>query len=165
MVDLLYCEFLKLKRSQMFFISIMGSFVAPLMSFAGWMKGKMGGREYVVTYKDFFGDINLYTLMIFGLIVYCVIAAYLFSREHTENTLKTILTIPVSKSKFIFTKFIMLYIWIIGLTLVTWTSSMILAIVGGASDFRIAILGSSAVEFLLGATLLYLTLTDRKSVV
>ncbi|WFD08914.1 ABC transporter permease [Tepidibacter hydrothermalis] len=159
MVNLLYCEFLKLKRSQMFLISIMGAFVAPLMVFGGWMKAKVKGHGDIVTYEYFFSDVNLYTIMVFGLIVYCVIAAYLFSREHTENTLKTILTIPVSKTKFIFTKFIMLYIWIIGLTLITWTSSLILTLIGGATDFRIDVIGSSSVAFLLGATLLYLTLT------
>lgn len=159
MVDLLYCEFLKLKHSKMFFISIMGAFVAPLMVFVGWMKLKIEQTGTVVTYDMLFSDTNLYTMLLFGIIVYCVIAAYLFSHEYTENTLKNILTVPVSKTKFILAKFIMLYFWIIGLTLITWATTLLLGIVGSADGFsRVAII-SSFIEFIIGASLLFLSLT------
>lgn len=159
MVDLLYCEFLKLKRSKIFFISIVAAFVPPLMVFVGWMKSNINGRNMFVTYEVLFSNTNLYTMLLFGIIVYCVITADLFSREYTENTLKNILTIPVSKTKFILGKFIMLYFWIIGLTLITWITTLILGIIGSAGGFSRVAITSSLIEFIVGASLLFLSLT------
>ncbi|WP_347767808.1 hypothetical protein [Gorillibacterium sp. CAU 1737] len=42
----------------------------------------------VIRLEQFYSSFSLYTLLLFGLIVYSVIAAYLFSREHTEATLR-----------------------------------------------------------------------------
>lgn len=53
------------------------------------------------------------------------IAAYLFSREYTESTLKTILPIPISRTKLLIGKFCTLLLWIVMLTLVTWAGIFI----------------------------------------
>lgn len=90
----------------MFLISILGAMVAPIMVFAGLIKVKITEPEKVITYWDMMEQTNLYMLLFFGIIVYGVIAAYLFSREYSENTLKSILTVPVSKEAFLIAKFL-----------------------------------------------------------
>ncbi len=159
MVNLIYCEFLKLKRSKMFLISILGAMVAPIMVFAGLIKAKITQPEKIVTYWDMLEQTNLYMLLLFGIIVYGVIAAYLFSREYSEKTLKSILTIPVSKEAFLSAKFLMLFIWMMIITLVAWISTLLLSIFGNAADFSGAVIIHSLKEYFLGAMLLYLTMS------
>lgn len=159
MANILYCEFLKLKRSKMFLISILGGMVAPIMVFAGLIKARISKPEMIITYKDLFDQTSLYVLLLFGLIVYGVIAAYLFSREYTENTLKSIITIPVSKTSFILGKFLMLFIWIILLTLVGWVGTLLLGVLGRAEEFSFTILLISLRQYVVGASLLYLTMS------
>ena len=159
MVNLLYCEFLKLKRSKMLLISISGATVAPLMVFAGLIKAKITQPEILITYREMMEQTNLYMLMLFGLIVYGVITAYLFSREYTENTLKSILTIPVSKEAFLSAKYLMLLVWMIILTAVAWLSTLFLAFLGNAADFSSMVIVQSLKEYISGVLLLYLTMS------
>lgn len=159
MINLLYCEFLKLKRSKMFFISILGAMVAPIMVFAGLIKAKITEPDKVITYWDMLEQTNLYVLLLFGIIVYGVIAAYLFSREYTENTLKSVLTVPVSKGAFLTAKFLMLFVWMMILTALAWVSTLLLSIVGNAAEFSAAVIIQSLKEYFLGAFLLYFTMS------
>lgn len=159
MADLLYCELLKLKRSKILLISILGAFVTPFMVLVGVIKEKINNPNTIITYADMFEKSSLYILMLFGLVVYTVIAAYLFSREYTENTLKTILIVPVSKISFILGKFLMLLLWILVLTLISWLSTLIFAVLSNAADFSLIVFVKYFTEYFTGALLLYLTLT------
>ena len=159
MVNLLYCEFLKLKRSKMFFISVLGAMVAPVMVFAGLIKAKITEPDKIITYSDMLEQTNLYVLLLFGVIVYGVIAAYLFSREYTENTLKSVLTIPISKEAFLTAKFLMLFVWMMILTAVAWVSTLLLGIVGNAAELSSDVIIQSIKEYFLGAFLLYFTMS------
>ncbi|WP_442600580.1 ABC transporter permease [Paenibacillus sp. KN14-4R] len=159
MVNLLYCEILKLKRSKMFLISILGSIVAPLMCFVGSIKAKLDDPGKIITYDNMFSETNLYTLLVFGIVVYGVIVAYLFCREYTEKTLKSMLTIPVSKVKFMLGKFIMLFGWIILLTLLSWVLTLFLCLVGPIEGGGSALVADYLIQFLLGGTFMFLALT------
>lgn len=159
MFALLYCEFLKLKRSKMFLISVLGAMVAPIMVFAGLIKAKITEPDKIITYLDMLEQTNLYVLLLFGVIVYGVIAAFLFSREYTENTLKLVLTVPVSKGAFLITKLLMLFLWMMILTAVAWVSTLVLSIVGNAAEFNVNVIIQSLEEFFLGAFLLYFTMS------
>lgn len=143
----------------MFFISILGAMVAPIMVFAGLIKAKITEPDKVITYWDMLEQTNLYVLLLFGIIVYGVIAAYLFSREYTENTLKSVLTVPVSKGAFLTAKFLMLFVWMMILTALAWVSTLLLSIVGNAAEFSAAVIIQSLKEYFLGAFLLYFTMS------
>ena len=140
-------------------ISVLGAMVAPSMVFAGLLKAKITEPERIITYWDMMKQTNLYMLLLFGIIVYGVIAAYLFSREYTENTLKSILTVPVSKEAFLLAKFLMLFVWMLILTMVSWLSTLLLSLVGNAGDFSYAIIIESIKEYFLGVVLLYFTMS------
>jgi len=156
---LLYCEFLKLKRSKMFLISVLGAMVAPIMVFAGLIKAKISEPDKIITYLDMLEQTNLYVLLLFGVIVYGVIAAFLFSREYTENTLKLVLTVPVSKGAFLITKLLMLFLWMMILTAVAWVSTLVLSIVGNAAEFNVNVIIQSLEEYFLGSFLLYFSMS------
>lgn len=161
MVNLIYGELLKLKRSKMLPISFLGALVTPTMMIVEGVKQHYSEAD--ITLNGFYNGCNLYTMLLFGLIVYAVIAAYLFSREYTERTLKTILTIPVSKTAFIISKFIMLFIWIMALTVVTWLGMFVLAAVYktvfGLAGFSIIIAMRYLGKMLMGGALLFITIS------
>lgn len=152
-------EFLKLKRSKMFLICLLGSFTAPIMVFIGLIKSRLENPAMIITYGDLLDETNMYVVLLFGLVVYVVIAAYLFSREYTEHTLKSIISTPVSRFKFITGKYIMFFIGVMLLTMVAWLGTILLATIGGASDFSWTIVSQSFYQFYTAAILLYLTLT------
>lgn len=163
MVDLLYCELLKLKRSRMLLISCLGACVTPVMMVLDGIKIHYSHPDNDITLAALYDSCSIYTMMLFGLIVYALIAAYLFSREHTERTLKTILPVPVSKLSFIISKFLILFLWIIVLTVVTWASMFILSVSCGrffdlkgvSSEAAFSNLG----KMLFGGVLMFLTIS------
>ncbi|MEA4973759.1 hypothetical protein SDC9_95535 [bioreactor metagenome] len=177
MGNLVYCEFLKLKRSKMLLISFLGALVTPAMIFADAVKIYFSHTDTVITLEDIFDDCSFYSVILFGVIVYTVIAAYLFSREHTEKTLKTMLTVPVSKNAFMLSKFVMLFIWIMALTLITWAGMYALAALYGAffplEEFYFSValkylgimLFGGAVMFILCTPFVYLALRTKGIVV
>ena len=81
--------------------------------------------EIIFTLSDIYSDSVLYIMLLVNIMIYVAIAAYLFSREYTESTLKTILPIPISRTKLLIGKFCTLLLWIVMLTLVTWAGIFI----------------------------------------
>src|SRR5699024_10479995 len=79
----------------------------------------------IFTFSDLFCDRDLYVILLVDIMIYVAIAVYLFIREYTESTLKTILPIPISRTKLLIGKFCTLLLWIVMLTLVTWAGIFI----------------------------------------
>ncbi|MDF9451865.1 ABC transporter permease [Bacillus toyonensis] len=157
MVNLLYTELLKLKRSNMFLISIIGAGVAPfLVVVASYIHIKTKQPTPTILFHQLFTEVNLYTTLVIGFPLYGVVIAYLFTREYAEDTLKHLLTIPVSRISFIISKFIILFLWIIMLTLVAWALTLLLGLIGSFPGFSTVLLLSSLVKFLICGGLLFL---------
>src|SRR5699024_12168327 len=57
-----------------------------------------------------------------------VVTTYLFNREYVENTIKNILTIPVSRVSFIMSKTLLLFMWIMMLTMIAWFLTLFLVL-------------------------------------
>jgi bacitracin transport system permease protein len=156
LANLLYAELLKLKRSNMFLVSIIGAAVAPFMCFIADVAKRNERPDSPVNFGKFFSDTNFYVLMLIGVMLYGVITAYLFNREYVENTLKNILTIPVSKTSLIVSKVILLFIWIMLLTIAAWALTLVFGLIGSFEDLTIIILIKALKEYLIGGTLLFL---------
>jgi bacitracin transport system permease protein len=153
----------KLKRSKILLISFLGALVTPGLVFANGVRTHYLRPDVVVKMADFYNYCITYSMLMFGLIVYVVIAAYLFSREYAENTLKTILTVPVRKLTFIISKFSMLFIWVMVLTLVSWASIYIItalySIMFGLAEFGAAVAFEYLVKMTLAGVLMFLTIS------
>ncbi len=163
MVNLIYCELLKLKRSKMLLISFLGAWVTPIMMMVDGIRTHYAHPEIVNTLADLYDGCLLYTMLIFGLLVYTVIAAYLFSREYSEKTLKLVLTVPVPRRSLIASKFSLFFFWIMALTVVSWASTFILAAayhaIWGMAEFSAAVAAQYLGKMLLGGVLMFLTLS------
>lgn len=163
MGNLIYCELLKLKRSKVFLISILGVLATPFMIMVEALQMHFKHPEKIFTLADLYDDSLIYTMLLIGMMVYTVITAYLFSREYMEKTMKTILPIPVLKTSFLASKFCMLFLWIMFLTAVTWAGMLALATiyhaVFGLAEFRFGVALIWLGKMLLGGILMYLTIT------
>ena len=134
----------------MFLISIIGAGVAPfLVIVASYIHIKTKQPTPIILFHQLFTEVNLHTTLVIGFPLYGVVIAYLFTREYTEDTLKNLLTIPVSRISFIISKFILLFLWIMMLTL-------LLGLIGSFPGFSTALLLCSLVKFLICGGLLFL---------
>ncbi|MDK8182844.1 ABC transporter permease [Paenibacillus sp. UMB4589-SE434] len=159
MVDLVYTELLKLKRAKMFLVSVIGASAAPIMMYLAYLNMKSKTPDEPISFELSFYNTNLNVLLLIGPLLYGVITAYLFNREYAEDTLKNLLTIPVSRTNLIISKLILLLGWILVLTLEAWGLTLLLGIIGGFEGLSAAILIQSLKEYLIGAVLLFLLST------
>lgn len=107
LLNLIYCELLKLKHSKMVLISVLGVMSTPFMMLIEALQIHFEYPERVFTLDDIYDSSLWYMMLLTNMIIYVVIAAYLFSREYTESTLKTILPIPVSRIKLLLSSMLM----------------------------------------------------------
>ncbi|PEU19696.1 bacitracin ABC transporter permease [Bacillus wiedmannii] len=160
MVNLLYTELLKLKRSYMLLISIMGAAVAPcLVVVASYISIKTKSPTPTIVFEQLFNEANLYTIVVIGVPLFGVITAYLFNREYTEDTLKNLLTIPVSRINFLISKLIILFLWIMFLILVAWGLTVIFGLLGQFEGLNSLLLIESLRRFLIGGVFLFMLST------
>ncbi len=131
MFDVILMEFKKLKRTTIVWLSVLGGVAAPLLNFMLYMYRKSNGYDAV--FSDMVNQVNMFILLLLGLMLYSLVTAYTYSREYEEDTLKSVLTIPVGRTTLVISKLIVVIIWVFLLTLLSYVTTTILAIIGGFS--------------------------------
>ena len=152
MLTFIEMEFLKLKRSNIFLLSLMGAILPPLLMFIAVFAFGEGH-----TFELLFKNVNMYMSALFAVLLFAIMISYLFGREYNEHTLKTMLTIPVSRGRFLLSKYVMFLIWILILTVVTSFSTLILGFMAGLDGFSLKLFIDSFGRLLLANILLFLT--------
>ena len=152
MLTFIEMEFLKLKRSKIFLLSLLGAIFPPLLMFIAVTSFDEGQ-----TFGALFTNVNMYMSAMFAVLIFTIIISYLFGREFNEHTLKTMLTIPVSREKFLASKYIMFLVWIMILTVVTSISTLVFGFVAGLDGFSLKLFADSFVQLLYANVLLFLT--------
>ncbi len=145
-------EFLKLKRSKIFLLSLLGAILPPLLMFIAVTSFDEGQ-----TFEALFTNVNMYMSAMFAVLIFTIIISYLFGREYNEHTLKTMLTIPVSRIKFLISKYVMFLVWIVILTIVTSISTLAFGFAAGLEGFSINLAANSFAQLLYANVLLFLT--------
>lgn len=144
-------------------LSIIGSLVTPIMIFLEALQAHSTHPERIFTLSDIYDNSLLYMMLLMNMMVYVAITAYLFSREYTEKTLKTILPVPVPRTKLVIGKFLTLLLWIIVLTIVTWTAILIFSgiyhYIFGMNGFYMTVALQWLLRLLLGGVLMFLTIS------
>ena len=152
MLTFIEMEFLKLKRSNIFLLSLIGAILPPLLMFIAVFAFDEGH-----TFELLFSNVNMYMSALFAILLYAIMISYLFGREYNEHTLKTMLTIPVSRGKFLLSKYVMFLVWILILMVVTSLSTMVLGFVAGLDGFSLKLFIDSFAQLLFANVLLFLT--------
>lgn len=152
MITFIQMEFLKLKRSKIFLLSLMGAILPPLLMFIAVTAFDEGH-----SFEALFTNVNMYMSAMFAVLIFAIIISYLFGREYSEHTLKTMLTIPISREKFLITKYIMFLVWIVILTVVTSLSTLIFGFIAGLEGLTLKLIITSFSQLLFANVLLFLT--------
>lgn len=152
MLTFIEMEFLKLKRSKIFLLSLLGAVLPPLLMFIAVTSFDEGQ-----TFEMLFTNVNMYMSAMFAVLIFAIIISYLFGREYNEHTLKTMLTIPISRTKFLTSKYLMFLVWIVILTVVTSMSTLIFGFLAGLEGFSLMIFADSFAQLLYANVLLFLT--------
>ena len=145
-------EFLKLKRSKIFLLSLLGAVLPPLLMFIAVTSFDEGQ-----TFEALFTNVNMYMSAMFAVLIFAIIISYLFGREYNEHTLKTMLTSPVSREKFLASKYIMFLVWIVILTVVTSISTLAFGFAAGLDGFSLKIFADGFAQLLYANVLLFLS--------
>jgi ABC-2 type transport system permease protein/bacitracin transport system permease protein len=145
-------EFLKLKRSNIFLLSLMGAVLPPLLMFIAVFAFDEGS-----TFDMLFTNVNMYMSALFAIMLFSIMISYLFGREYNEHTLKTMMTIPISRGKFLISKYVMFLVWILILTVVTSLSSLVFGFIAGLEGFTLKLFIDSFAQLLFANVLLFLT--------
>lgn len=163
MVDIIYCEWLKLRRSKIVLIGILGSFIVPFLVIINEIRLCFIYKETTLSLNWIYEDTIMYIMLLFGPLVMEVVATYLISREYTEKTLKTIFVVPIRRSQFMIGKFIMLLILVLLFMVLTWLDIVVISIVSSLFFEVSQITFLSAiyvlVQMIKGGILLFTTLT------
>jgi len=153
---LLVAELLKLKRSRMVLLTLAGAAAAPFMVVVStYIHIHTKEPGLVVPFSKLFFDVNLYASLLTGIPLYGVAAAWLYSREYTEDTLKNLLTIPVSRTGLLLSKLALLFLWILTLAVTAWALTLTLGLLGGFGGLSASLLLASFKQFTGAAALLF----------
>ena len=152
MLTFIEMEFLKLKRSKIFLLSLLMAALPSVLMFIATF-----AFDETQSFSMLFSTVNMYMSALFAILLFSIIIAYLFGREYNEHTLKTMLTVPISRGKFLASKYVMFLIWILILTVVTSVTTLAFGFLAGLTGFTIQLFINSFVELLYANLLLFLT--------
>lgn len=155
MLNYIKAEFLKLKRSKLLLMVLLGTIAPAGLMSAILVFGDVGPQ----TMEYFLNDINFYGLILFNVIIYAMLASYMIVMEYNDHTIKSVLTVPISRNKFILVKFLAFEIIVILLSLLNYFVSVALGYLAGNTDITVNLLGNQFVQFLGGNFLLSIVLT------
>lgn len=163
MHNLIFCELLKLKHSKLVPFSMLGALAIPVMMVVEAFQIHAEQPEQIITLDGIYSDSMLYMMLLANMMIYVAITAFLFSREYTENTWKTLLPIPISRKKLMIGKYSALFLWTLCLSMITWVGIFLLSgvyhMAHGIDDYALRVAMEWLPKFFLMNVLMFLTLT------
>lgn len=126
MLDLILCEFYKFKRRSIFVLATLAALIFPVV-----MTALYWNIPTQVNYDNLFSGIVDYGDFLLLLPILTVIATSLFFTEQDNDTLKNLVTIPVTKDKIVLAKISVMAIVSVAYTLVGFFASTICSAILG----------------------------------
>lgn len=149
---LIEMEFYKLKGNKTLIITVIGALLLPILFSIA--HSTMGRLDFQMAF-DYMNDFNL---TMFSIIFTAVIINYLFTVDTETHTLKSIITLPVNMRTYLLSKLITLFIWMIGLALITIIAGTILFPLVGMKGFALNTILKFGGQYLFGTSLLFLVM-------
>jgi ABC-2 type transport system permease protein len=162
-----WAESLKIRRSKMFWITMLAFLFIPMM---------MGLLIFVVKNPEFssklgmigtkttmlrFGkadwptyfDLLTQSIAAIGILGFGFVASWVFGREYSDRTVKDLLALPVSRSFIVLAKFMVVIIWCVLLSFVLLVCGLIIGGIINISGWSNAIIFDCACRFMVTALL------------
>lgn len=129
-------EFLKIKRSPLILMSILGISIAPILM--GMIYPQTTGGLAEITFMSFLEDIQLLNLMLMGILMFGLITSYVFSKEFEEDSLKSTLVIPIGRSRLLLDKFIVVGVWVLSLLFINVIEAIVICMIWGVEGVNLS---------------------------
>lgn len=128
MIKKLSNEFLKLRYSRMSYFIIGGAAFTPLALLMLVIILNNDNKYDSVTFLEYMAMILKFFLSLVGITIYNWIAAEIVAREFRMDTVKSQLTIPISRSSFVFIKLLTISIILLAMTIGSFLLGVIISI-------------------------------------
>lgn len=155
MINFIQTEFLKLKNSKIFLLTVIGILFESLFI----ILSKIEEPTTKYTLEHIFQVNNQYIIAIISVLICCIIISYLIGREYNEHTLKSIITTPISRTKYITGKYIMFFIWFMILLGISFLGTLFTGYILGAEGFTTEIILKGLKELIIGGILTFLVMS------
>lgn len=155
MLNFIQVEFLKLKNSYIFLLTVLGALFPAFLLLLGHLEDP----SMLFTYKQIFEVTYEYVIALFAILLFSIVISYLIGREYNEHTLKSIMPVSISKSKYLVGKYLMFLIWVIILMIISFLSTLVVGFIGGANAFSINVLLEGFYNLIFGGFLIFLTMS------
>ena len=156
MLRALKAEFQKLRRAGMPLWTALVVLVAPLVTVS--MVSLADNTVVIVTWGDFMRYGPQLIASWYGAILFGLVTAYLFGREHVEGTEKQMFTLPLRREYFFAAKMAVLAVWATGLLLLSVAAQAAYATLLGLQGASWAVVTQCVAADLKVAVLIYATL-------
>ena len=122
-------EFLKLKKTKLLLISIIGAIFAPTIVFSLASIINSSVNNYSVTFLEFISMVLQITVRISAIIFYPYVVGEFIAREFRNDTFKSQITIPIDRTDFLFGKILLSTIWVFCMVIATFFFSVLLSFI------------------------------------
>jgi len=164
-------EFLKVKKAKIFWITIIFfSFITIIISLMMFIlknpelasqMGLLGAKSQIIgeaNWESYF-EILSQIVALGGLIGFGFITTWIFGREFTDKTIDDLISLPISRTKIITGKFIIMFIWNLLLILLVLLIGLLGGIIVGLDELTKNIMVSGIQLFLTTSLLTILVST------
>ncbi|KGM94782.1 hypothetical protein Z968_10955 [Clostridium novyi A str. 4552] len=121
MYNAIYCEFLKLKKSPIGIVLILGGMVEPALMVFGQLY-----RGDIVEWNKYMNQIECITFLIVGGILFTLVSSYIYVREFMEKVSSVTYSYSISNTKIFFAKLITVFICIAYVYVLQFIASILL---------------------------------------
>ncbi len=135
MAAIIKTEFQKIKRYQILLIGLIGMFCSPLLQFFSQMIVVPEARDPHFDFAALIDATIWGNAQIFMPMMFTLLGGYLINREYTDDTLKNILTVPLSFRKFLAGKLAAVGLLAILMGVYSLLAAVIVGLVAGLSGF------------------------------
>lgn len=155
---LVLTEILKLRRSYMVLIGLAGSAVVPFLIFL-MVAGYANQTNTLPEMPHYLNQALLFDSALVGLLLYGLLISYVFNREFQDDTMKSVLTVPVGRIGLLAAKLIVVLAWITVMMFFTVALIHGFGFLGGFVDGGAELALEYLGRFLLAGVLIFLLAT------
>ena len=127
MLNLLWCEYTKLKHSKILFIGILSTLIVPFFVIITAVINCLMKPGTNISLFSLYDSALMFLMLLSAPIVLTILGTWIISREYMDGTLKNILVIPVSRTVFLTGKLLFLAILSLLFMLVSWLEILLFA--------------------------------------
>ncbi len=168
----LWGEFLKARRSKMPFLTALSFAFVPLMGgfFMIVLKdpemarrlGMVSAKAQIVAgnadWQTYLGILSQGTA-IGGIILFGIIASWVFGREYSDHTIKDLLALPTTRSEIVWSKFILIALWSAALVVLVYLIGLVVGALIGLPIGSMEIFWQGSITLAVVACLMILLVT------